>query len=66
MDSDRIDLEAKVAFLERTLDALSDELREQRDLIETLRTRLGRAEARLLEKGEQGEIEPHDTPPPHY
>ena len=67
MNTDRIDLEAKVAFLERTLDALSEELHEQGQTLDALTQRLSRLEARAAaSKGSDHEVGPHDAPPPHY
>ena len=66
MNTDRIDLEAKVAFLERTLDTLSEELHEQGQTLDALTQRLSRLEARAASKGSDHEVGPHDAPPPHY
>ena len=60
-----ITVETKVAFLERTVDALNEALVEQGRVIERFERRLERLEQRVAAKSEP-DIEPHDTPPPHY
>lgn len=64
--ADRIELESKLAMLERTVDALSGELHEQQKSIAALQETV-RVLAQELKKKAVGEdLEPHDTPPPHY
>lgn len=65
MDEHRIDLEAKLAFLERTVDALSTSMHEQAKTIDRLERRLVRLEQRNASDVGPG-VEPHDSPPPHY
>jgi len=66
MNDDRVELESKIAVLERTIEALSGELhlhtqriQELQDAVKLLAEQMARAKS-----GE--EIEPHDTKPPHY
>lgn len=65
--SDRVDLEIKAAFLERTLDALNEVVVEQGNMIDRLERRLDTLEQRLkaMRDGED-EVGPHDERPPHY
>ena len=65
MDTNRIDLEAKVAFLERTIDALSESMHEQAKTIDALQRRIERIEQRQGLGSDPG-VGPHDDPPPHY
>lgn len=65
MSDDRVELEAKIMFLERTLESLHDAMVEQGRQIVTLEQRLERLERKIAEKGEP-EMGPHDAPPPHY
>ena len=66
MSVSRIDLEAKVAFLERTLDALSEELHQHTKTLNSLEQRLARFERSDQARGSEPEVGPHDAPPPHY
>ena len=66
MSSSRIDLEAKVAFLERTVDALNEALRDHDKVLDSLEQRLARFEKREQARGSEPELGPHDAPPPHY
>lgn len=62
-----VELESKLAFLEHTLDALSEVVLEQGKAVEQLGERLARAESRL--QGEGGPAEESDPlleRPPHY
>jgi len=64
-DQDRVALEAKVAFLERSVDLMNEVLVEQARSIQELVERLAGLERELA--GEDGDdLTPHDTPPPHY
>ncbi len=65
MSTSQYDLEAKVMFLERTLDALNEALVEQNRVIERLELRVQRLEKRAEAKGGP-EVGPHDEAPPHY
>lgn len=65
-DSSQQDLESKVMFLERTVDALNLALVEQSQFIERLERRVERLEKRVEDKGGGPEVGPHDAPPPHY
>ena len=66
MNPDRIDLETKVAFLERTVDALSSAIHEQAQALHSLETRLSRFEKRSDSATSGPDVGPHDSPPPHY
>ncbi|MCA8943775.1 MAG: SlyX family protein [Planctomycetes bacterium] len=65
MTHDRIDLEAKLAFLERTVDALSTAMHEQAKTLDAFERRLARLEVQKRAASEP-EVGPHDAPPPHY
>jgi len=60
----RIDLESKLAFLERTVDELSAVVNEEALARQALETRLARLEQ--SQKGDGLDVGPHDDPPPHY
>ena len=66
MNPDQKDFESRISFFERTLDTMSEELHQQARTIDALHRRIERVEGRLQTKGGDGEIEPHDSPPPHY
>ncbi|MEE2888129.1 MAG: SlyX family protein [Planctomycetota bacterium] len=64
-DPERVAIEAKVAFLERSVEVMNEVLIEQSRSIQELVERLAVLEREL--SGDEGEdIAPHDTPPPHY
>lgn len=67
MTDDRVELESKIAMLERTVESLSGEMHEQGRLIQALTDHvksLSEAVARL--KQGDDDIEPHNTKPPHW
>ena len=65
MSQDRIEVESKVTFLERTVEALSTTIHEQAQQLDAIELRLKKLEKKL--DGDDGpEIGPHDSPPPHY
>ena len=66
MPSDRIELESKVAMLEHTVDALSGELHEHAKTIQSLQQQVRQLAERLRSKSSEPDMEPHDSPPPHY
>jgi len=66
MQPDRIELESKIAMLERTVDALSGELHEQRKQIESLTATVKLLADQLKKKHDGDDLEPHDTKPPHW
>jgi uncharacterized coiled-coil protein SlyX len=66
MSSDRIDLEFKITSLERTVDALGGEVRAQQQEIERLRATVSLLAEQLKKKHNDDDLEPHDTPPPHW
>lgn len=64
-DLERIAIEAKVAFLERSVEVMNEVLIEQARSIQELVERLAILERELA--GDEGEdFLPHDSPPPHY
>ena len=66
MSLSRIDLEAKVAFLERTVDALHEALHELTKTLDSAERRIARLERREQNRGSEPEVGPHDAAPPHY
>ena len=65
MDPERVELEAKVAFLEHTLEKLNDAFVDQGRVVLALESRIDRLEQRIEEKGGT-DVGPHDSRPPHY
>ncbi len=65
MDPERVELEAKVTFLERSLEAINEAMVEQGRLVMALEARLERLEQKAAEKGGP-DVGPHDSKPPHY
>jgi SlyX protein len=61
-------VESKIAFLERTVDDLSDVLLDQGKALEALGARLAKLEARLFDAQnvEDGPSDPYEERPPHY
>lgn len=66
MTSDRVDLESKIAQVERTVDALSGELHQQQRQIEALQASVKLLVEQLKKRADGADLEPHDTPPPHW
>jgi len=66
MTSDRVDLESKIAQVERTVDALSGELHQQQRQIEALQASVKLLVEQLKKRADGDDLEPHDTPPPHW
>lgn len=66
MEPQRIELESKIAMLERTVDALSGELQEHRKQIESLLATVQVLTDQLRKKSGGDDLEPHDTKPPHW
>lgn len=66
MEPDRIELESKIAQLERTVDALSGELHEQQQQLERLQATVKLLADQLKKKNDDDDLEPHDTRPPHW
>lgn len=61
------ELEAKVAFLERQVELLTGEVREQNRVLARMDEELARLRILLDRKQDaEDEIGPHDDPPPHY
>jgi uncharacterized coiled-coil protein SlyX len=68
VDPDRIEFEAKVTFLERTVEVMHDTLLEQGRILANLEQRLASIEREKRDEGEDlvGDLRPHNDPPPHY
>lgn len=62
--SDLVDLQTKLAFLERALEALSAVVHEEATARRELEQRLERMERAQRADGE--DVGPHHDPPPHY
>ncbi len=66
-NTDRVDLEVELGFLQRTVEELNAVVVEQADVIDDLRTRLDKLERQARSgEGNQEPLRPHDDPPPHY
>jgi len=68
MSDERVELEQKIAVLERTVEALSGELHLHGVRIQALMDHVKQL-AETVAQGKPGEgedIEPHNTRPPHY
>ena len=66
-DPGRVELEAKLTFLERTVEVMSKVMHEQGVQIEQLERRLAALLAKIEEAADDGPgLRPHDDPPPHY
>lgn len=62
-----VDLESKLAFLERTLELLDEVVREQDQRLEAFERRLAELGERFSKaEGEAEERDPADERPPHY
>ncbi|MFT4709810.1 MAG: putative coiled-coil protein SlyX [Bacteroidia bacterium] len=63
-----VELEMKLAFLERTVEVQNEVIIEQGAEVQSLSTRLGRLESRAKadDSGAAETLRPHDDPPPHY
>jgi len=64
----RIEVESKIAFIERAVDDLNDVILDQARSFEALEARLAKLEARLNEgDNSHGEgLDPLEERPPHY
>ena len=60
----RIDLESKLAFLERTVEELSGVLHHEAIARKALEARLAQLESSVRQGG--NEVGPQHDPPPHY
>lgn len=60
----RVDLESKLAFLERTVEELSNVVHEEALARTRLEDRLARLEQSLRSDGQ--DVGPQHDPPPHY
>lgn len=66
MSDDRVELESKIAVLERTVEALSGELHLHAQRIQSLQDTI-KLLAEQVSRGKSGDdLEQHDTKPPHY
>ena len=65
MTTDRVELETKIAQLERTVDALSGELHQHQRQLEALEANVKLLVEQLKKRADGGDLEPHDTRPPH-
>jgi uncharacterized coiled-coil protein SlyX len=62
-----IELESKLAYLERTVEVLADELQAQQSETRLLRTKLAAMQEQLTSlKRDSGVSDLPDQPPPHY
>lgn len=67
MTDDRVELESKIALLERTVESLSGELHIHAQRIESLQKSVKLLAEQMARGKTDGEdIEPHNTKPPHY
>ncbi|MCK5943273.1 MAG: SlyX family protein [Planctomycetes bacterium] len=66
MDPERIELESKIAVLERTVDALNGELQQHGRQIEALQATVKLLADQLRKKRDDDDLEPHDSKPPHW
>lgn len=64
-DEERVALEAKLAFLERSVELMNQVILEQAREMQGLGERLAQLE-RELSGDDGGELGAYDTPPPHY
>ncbi len=65
----RVDLEAKLTFLERTVEVMSKAMHEQGIQIGQLEHRLAGLEHKIEAEQQDSDgdgLRPHDDPPPHY
>lgn len=61
-----VELESKIAVLERTVDVLSGELAAHQRTIDRMRRDVEALVTHLKKARGEDAIEPHDTPPPHW
>ena len=66
MSHSRVDLESKLAMLERTVDALSEELAAHQRRLDHLQATLDAMAQQMKRPTGDDPIEPHDTKPPHW
>ena len=61
-----VELEAKLMFLERTVEVLQETVRDQGETIDKLTKRIGELERGLCDREAEDEIGPQNDRPPHY
>lgn len=66
MNDDRVELESKIAVLERTVEALSGELHLHAQRIQSLENTVKVLAEQVVRNKSGDDLEPHDTEPPHY
>ena len=68
MPEDRVDIEMKMAFLERTIEELHVVVLEQGRIMDQMQRQLVELESRVKQGiGDLGQdVGPHDEKPPHY
>lgn len=66
MTDHHIELESKLAMLERTVEMLSGELIAQQRRLDVLQARLDAMVAQQKQQRAAEPMEPHDTRPPHW
>ena len=65
-NAERVDFEAKVAFLERAVEVLNQVVQEQGRSMHELQERFAKLEGKLEDQSTGAPMRPHDDPPPHY
>ncbi len=64
---DRVELETKLGFLERTVEELNTVILDHANTIQRLEQRVSKLEANLAaSQSDAGDVGPHHDPPPHY
>ncbi|MBT8139271.1 MAG: SlyX family protein [Gammaproteobacteria bacterium] len=66
MNSEHIELESKIAFLEKSVAELSDALYQQHQQIETLREQVDKFGDQFKSLNANSDIDPAFEKPPHY
>jgi SlyX protein len=64
-DEKHIELETKIAFLEQSINELSDVLYTQQQTLDALQQNMAQISGKLRDTAEQAE-QPADSKPPHY
>lgn len=66
MTTDQIELETKIAFLEKTVAELGDTLYQQHKQLDVMQKKIDETTAQLKSFAEQTGIDPAFEKPPHY